>query len=143
MLDRIEVAVFDVPRVIGVVTNQMFPEAPLPDAAFIARLADSRAPLVLRQGFGEARLDQPPTRGKIRVVSRQTPNCMEMVGKHDDGRDLERMRLPCLLKCVPQSIGMLDEQLSVVEGAFDSELRCRRRRIVESDAPSTIVRATC
>jgi hypothetical protein len=52
-------------------------------------------------------------RGKIRLVRRQTPNDMEVAGKHHDCRDLERMRLPCLLKCVPQSIGMLDEQLSV------------------------------
>jgi hypothetical protein len=40
VLDRIEVTVFDMPRVIGVVANQMLPETSLPDTALVARFAD-------------------------------------------------------------------------------------------------------
>jgi hypothetical protein len=39
---------------------------------------------------------------------------MEMVGKHTTIAAIsKRMRRPCLFKRVPQSFGMLDEQLSV------------------------------
>ena len=38
VLDWVEITIFDVTRVIGVVTNQVFQKSALPDAAFATRL---------------------------------------------------------------------------------------------------------
>jgi hypothetical protein len=38
MLDWVDVAILDMPRVIGVIPDQVLPEPSLPDAALIARL---------------------------------------------------------------------------------------------------------
>ena len=40
VLDWVEITIFDVTRIIGVVTNQVFPKSALPDAPFATRLAD-------------------------------------------------------------------------------------------------------
>ena len=41
----VDVAIFDVARIIGVIADQVLPESPLPDAAFIARDPNIAAPL--------------------------------------------------------------------------------------------------
>jgi hypothetical protein len=46
VLDRIDAAIFDMARVIGLVADRMLPEPPLPDAAFAA----PRAPSCVRKG---------------------------------------------------------------------------------------------
>jgi hypothetical protein len=40
VLDWVEITIFDVTRIIGVVTNQVFPKPALQDATFATRLAD-------------------------------------------------------------------------------------------------------
>ena len=47
MLERIDVAVFDVTRIIRLVTDQMLPESALPDAAFVASNPNGTAPFLL------------------------------------------------------------------------------------------------
>jgi hypothetical protein len=37
VLERLDVAIFDMTRVIGLVTDQMLPESALPDAALVVR----------------------------------------------------------------------------------------------------------
>jgi len=48
MLHRIDVAVFDVPRVVRFVTDEMLTEAALPDAALVTRDTNSTEPFRLR-----------------------------------------------------------------------------------------------
>lgn len=82
VLDRIDGAIFDVAAEIFVVADQMFPEPALPDPAFAARDADRAALLGLRDGLGEADLDQPPAQRKIGVIRRQRPNRVNVIGQH-------------------------------------------------------------
>jgi hypothetical protein len=49
MLERIDVAIFDIAGVISFVTDQMLPESPLPDAAFVACDPNGAEPFPLRQ----------------------------------------------------------------------------------------------
>ena len=83
MLERIDMAVFDMARIIGFVADQMLPEPALPDAAFVAGDANGAEPLPLRQRPCEPALDQPPASGEIVIVRRQLPDRMQMIGRHD------------------------------------------------------------
>ena len=49
VLERIDVAIFDVARIVGLVADQVLPKSPLPDAALVARDANGAEPLMLRQ----------------------------------------------------------------------------------------------
>ena len=49
MLERIDVAVFDLTRIIRLVADQVLPESALPDAAFVAGNTNGAEPLLLRQ----------------------------------------------------------------------------------------------
>ncbi len=70
MLERIDITIFDVARLIGLVADQMLPETPLPDSALVAREANGAAPLLFRQRFREPGLDQPPGRnGGLRYAN--------------------------------------------------------------------------
>ncbi len=89
MLDRVDHAILDVARVVGLIADQMLPEPALPDAAFAAPGTDGAQALLPRQRFGEMRLDQPSAGGKVGVAGRQRPDGMEMVRKHHHGIDLE------------------------------------------------------
>jgi hypothetical protein len=68
MRERIDPAIFDMTRVIGFVADQVFPEAALPDAAFVARNANGAAPLVFRKRLRESALDQSPTRREVAIA---------------------------------------------------------------------------
>src|SRR5262245_19452100 len=94
VLERIVPAILDVARVVGFVADKVLPEAALPDAAFIARDADSAAPLRLRQCLREAALDQSPARREVAIARRQGPDRMQMIGQYDEGIDLEVMGSP-------------------------------------------------
>lgn len=91
MLDRVEVDIIHVRREILVVADRVLPEAPLPDAAFLAAQARLGAPLASGQTSGEDRLDQPPACREIGVGCRQGPNAMEMLGEHYPRVDRERV----------------------------------------------------
>jgi hypothetical protein len=54
VLERIDITIFDVARVVGLIADQMLPEPPLPDAAFVA--CDTNGAEVLP--FGSARANR-------------------------------------------------------------------------------------
>jgi hypothetical protein len=74
MLHRVDIAIFDMAGIVGLVTDQMLPEAPLPDATFVSSQANGIEPLALRQRPREAALDQPPATREISIPRRQGPN---------------------------------------------------------------------
>jgi hypothetical protein len=57
MLERIDVAIFDMARVVSIIADRMLPKSPLPDAAFAARLANRTESFLLGQRPGETVLD--------------------------------------------------------------------------------------
>ena len=70
MLDRIDVHVVDVMAQIRFIANQVFPEAPLPDAAFLARDARARAPFRSFHGMSEQPLDVPLAHRVVGIIRR-------------------------------------------------------------------------
>ena len=50
VLERVDITIFDVARIIGLVPDQMLPETALPDSAFVAREANGAG----RSCFGSA-----------------------------------------------------------------------------------------
>ena len=68
VLERIDMAVFDVACVIGLVADQVLPEPALPDTAFIAGNTNGAEPLLLRQRAREPAPDQPPACGEIAIA---------------------------------------------------------------------------
>jgi hypothetical protein len=74
VFERVDVAIFDMARVVSLVADRMLPEPTLPDAALVAGDANGAEPLVLRQRSRKAALDQPPACGEIAVAGRQLPD---------------------------------------------------------------------
>ncbi|KIU45223.1 hypothetical protein QU42_14535 [Bradyrhizobium sp. UASWS1016] len=68
MLQRINVAVLNMTRVIGLVAYQVFPEPTLPDSAFVARDTNVAELFVLWKHSCETVLDQPPACGEIGIA---------------------------------------------------------------------------
>lgn len=92
MFDGVDVDVIHVGGEIGLVPNEVFPVAALPDGPLPASLPDGRAPFVSRDRLGEAALDQAPAQGKVRVMLRKRDQTVEMVGHHHPAVNRERMR---------------------------------------------------
>src|SRR5215218_4838445 len=93
VLQRVDVTIFDVARIVGLTADEMLPEPPLPDAALVAGDANGVEPLILRQCSCEPALDQAPARGEIVIAGWQRPDRMQMIGQHDEGVDREGMAL--------------------------------------------------
>ena len=110
MLDRIDVAIFDMARVIGFVADQVFPETALPDAALVAGNANGAAPLAFRKRLREPALDQSPARREIAIAWRQPPDRMQMIGQHDERGNFEAVGLPRRGDGLAQISDMLDKQ---------------------------------
>ncbi len=91
MLYRIEVNVIAMPFEIDLVTQGVLPVASLLDATFAFGVATWRTRLTTRNTSGELSLDQPPTRGEIRVTRRQSPDRMEVIRQYYDGLDSKRV----------------------------------------------------
>ena len=70
MLYWIDVAVFDMAGEVSLVTDQVLPEAPLPDAAFVAREPDGADAFLLRQFPCKTIFDQAPTGREIGIAGR-------------------------------------------------------------------------
>src|SRR4051812_9772974 len=87
MLHWIDVAIFDMARVVRFVPNQMFPESPLPYPAFLACEPNGAEPFPFRQRSRKTAFDQPPAGEEIGIISRQGPDCMQMIGQHDPERE--------------------------------------------------------
>src|SRR3954464_3301638 len=96
MLDGIDVAVRDMPLVVDVVTNKVFPKSALPDAAFMASETDGTEELLLRELPHEAALDQAPACREIPIIiGQQSQDRMKRIGQHDKGLDREWEIEPC------------------------------------------------
>ncbi len=72
VLERIAVQVIEVPRIVALVTDQMFPEALLPERALALRLTSVaqqiRAVIAAASRMRDMSLDQPPAIGKVRII---------------------------------------------------------------------------
>jgi hypothetical protein len=121
MLDRVDVAILDVPRVIGFIADQMLPEPPLPDAALATRLADFAPSLLLRQRFRKARLDKPPPSRKIRVARGQRPYRVKMIRQDNDGINIEGIFSPRRGNGRSQYLDVIDKQRLPSLQQIDSE----------------------
>ena len=110
VLHRIDKAIFDMPRVIGFIPEEVFPKSPLPNTALAARLAHVAQTFLLRKLFCEARFDQSPAQGKISIFRRKRPYCMNMIRQDDESVDDERVVLPRPLHGLAQSINAIDKQ---------------------------------
>ena len=110
VLERIDVAIFDMARIVGLVADQVLPEPALPDAAFVARDADSTEPFLFRKRSRESSLYQSPARRKIMIARRQLPDGMQMVGQYHEGIDREGMVLACYGNGLAQALDEIDEQ---------------------------------
>ena len=110
VLERVDVTILDVARVVGFVTYQVLPEPALPDAALVTRYANCIESFLLGQRPCEAVLDQPPARREIRIVGRQTPDRMQVIGQHHECVDGEWMTLASRGNGCAQGFDLIDEQ---------------------------------
>ncbi len=130
MLDRIDMAIVDVCRIVPIVSEGVFPKPTLPDSAFTLRDADSRPSFGSRQGLDKANLDGFPAIGEIVIAWRQRPHAMEMIGKHHQRIDMERALLPCPAHRLPQRMDVANQQIPPPFQQIDSEeLRAARHPI--------------
>src|ERR1700759_3080171 len=104
MLDWIDVAIFDVNCIVGLIADKVLPETVLPNAALVTRGANGTPLLLLRQCFRETTLDQPPARREIGIVRRQLPDCMQVIGQHNKCVDRKSMFRLCGRYRVAQSL---------------------------------------
>jgi hypothetical protein len=107
MLDRADVDVVDMTRKVALVANGVLPVTPLLDAAFAPGSTALGNSFAGRQAAREARFDQPPAGGGIRVALRQCPDRVETIGQDDHRLDRERMVPPRLPKRGPQFVDVL------------------------------------
>jgi hypothetical protein len=134
MLDRIDVAILNMPSIIGLVADQMLPKSALPDATFAACKADRTELFLLWKRFGEASFDQAPAKRKIRIARRQCPYRMEMIRQHDNGVDLKRVLLTHRRDCAPQSFDVISQQrltsVQEINGEKPASARNERATII-------------
>ena len=79
-LDRVVMEVVAVALEIPSIADRAFPEPALPDAPFAFLWPSIRQSFPRRHGPGKRCLDQPPSRGVVRIVRRQGPQEMKMIG---------------------------------------------------------------
>jgi hypothetical protein len=89
VLDGVDIAIFNMARVVGLIADQVLPETALPDPSFSARNPDRGEPFAFGQRPREARLDQSLTRREIGLPGRQRQHRMEMVRQHHERVDCE------------------------------------------------------
>src|SRR5262245_62387371 len=110
MLDRIDIAIFHVAAIVFIVSDQVFPEATLPDAALAARATNLAQLLDPRDGFRELDLDQSPARRKVGVTLGQGPDGVEMIRQHDESVDMKWMTLACAARRFAQRLDLVGQK---------------------------------
>ena len=113
VFDGVVVDVFDVMPVVGIVADEMFPIASLPDAAFASSLACGAAVLGGLDVFTELFLDAPPTTAEIAVSGWQGCDAMQMIGQDDPGVDPESSFSCRVDYCHFQSVDFTNQQIVV------------------------------
>jgi len=121
VFDRIVVEIVAVNIEIPLIANRMFPEPALPNAPFAFLLSSIRQPFPRREGSGKRCLDQPPSRGVVRIVRRQGPQAMKMVGEDNDSVDVKRSLPPHGSEGGAQGVNMFREQAAVAFQEGDRE----------------------
>jgi hypothetical protein len=94
VLDRVEMQVIHAPLEIGIVSNLMFPEPALPNAAFTPHCSRGAQPRVVLQGvrgLAAELFDHVPAQAIIAIVFGQRPDGVQVVGQQHPGIDAERM----------------------------------------------------
>ena len=110
VLDRVAMNVVDMPRIVVITADHVFPVTPLPDAALAFFLPAVATPFSAGQISREAGLDQSPALCKSRIVRRQCPYRMQMVGQDDDGMDMKEMASLDPSHCIAQDIDRIHQQ---------------------------------
>ncbi len=80
MLHRVDVHVINMRREFPLVADRVFPESPLPDAAFTLCGTDRRRAFDLGLGYGKCDLYCLPARRVVGVIGWQGPDGMHVVG---------------------------------------------------------------
>ena len=112
MFDRIEMNIVEVSSIVLLVTNGVFPEAPLPNAPFAAHPAADAEGFRRVNGFGKSHLDRLPTAGEIHVAFGEGPEGVHMVGQHHPRIDVERHQMPNSTNGCAQQSYIVDEQIA-------------------------------
>lgn len=108
MLQRIDVAIFDVTRMSSRIRCSQNRRCQMPRSPRSSRTA--APPFVFRKRLDKVRLDQAPTRREVRISRRQSDHCMQVIGQHNDGIDLEGIFCPRPGNCIPQRLDVIDQQ---------------------------------
>jgi len=122
MLDRVEMDVVNVLRHIRLITQCVFPVAPLPyREATVRPLSKHHA--LLSHSVGKARFDGRPACRVVAVGFGQGPDRVQMLGQHDDGVHIERQACFGTADCVP-------EQGNVIgQGGGGPIRQCQREKV--------------
>ena len=111
MLDRVKMNIIHMGREIFIVADRVFPKTALPDATL--RLSEARvgASLPMGQTARKYRLDHAPAGREVIVLRWQSPNAVEVIGKHDPGIDRERSASTHQTNRLPQEINVSCQQV--------------------------------
>lgn len=111
VLYRVPMNVVDVALKIVLVSQCVFPIAPLPNPSLAYSETAFGNVFIRRQSSREARFDLPPSCRIVCITLRQGPYRMKMIGQNDHRFDGKRMPATDIPKCRPKQIDMLDEQV--------------------------------
>ena len=125
--------VIDVKRIIGIIADDMFPEAPLPYAPFSPLATRLRAPFGSWNRPNEANLDHLPAVGKIVISRQQGPHTMQVIGQNHPGIDVKRPLTALHPDRLAERIHIPDQGISLLL------LRIHRKEAGASQHPITPV----
>src|SRR5574338_424413 len=114
MFDGVEMHVVHVCFEVALITDQVFPKAPLPDAAFSACSPHGGASFVDWQPLREVGLDQSPARREIRVSEGKFDDAMHVLRQDYPTMNGEGVPPANIPKYIAQQVDMAGEQVIAV-----------------------------
>lgn len=121
VLDRVEMHVVHVARVIPVIADRVLPEPPLPDAALAPTHPHRGALFIGRNGFREGLLHRPPASGVVIVPCRKVPDAVHVIRQDHPGVNVERRTGSDITDGVAERIDVGDEQFTPAVEQVDGE----------------------
>jgi hypothetical protein len=121
MFHRIEMNVIDVAREVGIVADGVLPKAALPYAFFASADFTPASLRIGRETAGEIVLYQAPAAGKIRVVGREGPNRVQVIGQDADRNRLEGVTSACSRVSAAKPLDVPHEEAGRTVGESHSE----------------------